>query len=1243
WRGVIALPSVLRGVWQGASGAVAEDFAGMLERYPRLAQAARTLGFAGKAGMYGGVNFARLAGALLTPLRFDDIAALGFRGAWAPLRDAADWSKGLAEFRAGWAGYGRLGAVGKGLTAAGLHEVGLTGSHAGDAGLHEPEVAPAVAGMQWHRMLGSLEKMPQAEFQQLFVKASGILQPVMGMPSTLVREAGAPGLRQEEFASLVTVAYMLHTQGETAAQMRATALATELGATPLHGLAGGAPVREMWEILPGESSGQASESEWWLTQPARTRGVRELEEQGTQAGEGQYSPLSLLPGEPSLLQQKLVQDAAWGLMSTDRGLAVPTRSVLEPESMQWLQQLEPRGIEWLLADEPSTLADPARLTIRRDGTTAYSASAEAVPLPGVYERAHPVLDLSDNRPAKRTRWVPAQTADQPGPSSMPHLPGGDGYSLASGDAAEGKAGGETDATLAFTPAPLPHPDPPSFDIHDILELLEQDNTSHIGLPHTPTHAPDAPAETAFGLEEPDVSPAPSGHLEATHAIPGPSRSPHPQLPPGWLKNLRHDLKNGKADFTPQMTKAWRQLIQKGYLKPGMRLPSRDNLVRQLQHPGINRKTVQDTYRQLRGESLLRSARVTGPAEHPLPVLPADWLAKLRRGLELEKHPLLEQTLRKYILNLPPRTQLPSHEEMAELLEIPKISPSAVLEVYRQLAHERLLIVDGNERTWLTETTGQLVADPHPRLPLDWMENLHRTLENNPKPAKVDHQTWLAQALHTHIKPLTPGTRLPTRQELTTHLKDVGVTERISRVAYSQLADKHLLVSKGNKGTYVVDPGERVGQAAKSGASKTTETTLPTDWIENLRHTLENNPKPAKVDHKIWLAQALHIHIKPLTPGTCLPAYKELSIRLKDLKLGSGSVRRAYDLLKKAGQLTSEFGNGTWVANPKALLEQARGSRSSQGAEAALPGSSRLEGRGLENVAEAEPSLRAEQLPQRPQMPAHTTGATDNLDSIAAGSESAPTDSSTAWDTWTATGHENELLTIDQLMSDIPDFTEEQHREILSMLDNEELGPPSGQVGQPGTGDFAALPPGPSVRPPLPRQVPLHHELLAPYSGKFHVQVDTADPKQPPLVAGEADGDSAVAPVPFAAQLGHDGLLEVWHAWSKEAGIADRLVIDPRTDRLVAHVIDARDDYAAHPLADGEWHIDYGQSKATHIANGKETGLTATVQLRKGRLRLVDSRPGQENRPEQEKEYVKQLVMEPTFQTMQKLTAGGGTS
>ncbi|MBV9026197.1 MAG: hypothetical protein JO362_20955 [Streptomycetaceae bacterium] len=354
WRGVLALPSVLRGtpgflrgVLQSASGAVAEDFAGVLARYPRLAGVAQGLGFAGKAGMYLGVNFARVAGALLTPLRFDDIAALGFRGAWAAVRDAASWSKGVEEFRAGWVGYGRLGVVVKGVVGAGLHEVGLVGWRAGSAGLHEPEVAPVVAGMQWHRMLDGLEKLPEGEFKQLFVGAGGILQPVMGMPSALVRDVGAPGLREEEFASLVAVAYVLHTQGETAAQVLAGALAKELGGAPLHGLAGGAPVRE---TLLGESSGQVSEPVLWVPESVWTRhtsDVRNMEEQGVLSGSGQRSPLiPVLPDELPLLQQKLEQDAfAEGLISTHHGLTVSAKLVFTPEVLQTLERIGKGGMK----------------------------------------------------------------------------------------------------------------------------------------------------------------------------------------------------------------------------------------------------------------------------------------------------------------------------------------------------------------------------------------------------------------------------------------------------------------------------------------------------------------------------------------------------------------------------------------------------------------------------------------------------------------------------------------------------------------------------------------------------------------------------------------------------------------------------------------------------------------------------------------------------------------------------------
>jgi hypothetical protein len=159
WR-VVALPSVLkgtpgffRGVWRSASGAVAEDFAGMVKLYPRSAAVAEELGFVGKAGMYAGINSLRMARAWFTSLRFTslrftDIAALGFRGTWTAVWDAvydaakANWSRGMAEFRAGWAGYPRLGATGKGLAAVELHELGFARAHVGVVELREPLLAP---------------------------------------------------------------------------------------------------------------------------------------------------------------------------------------------------------------------------------------------------------------------------------------------------------------------------------------------------------------------------------------------------------------------------------------------------------------------------------------------------------------------------------------------------------------------------------------------------------------------------------------------------------------------------------------------------------------------------------------------------------------------------------------------------------------------------------------------------------------------------------------------------------------------------------------------------------------------------------------------------------------------------------------------------------------------------------------------------------------------------------------------
>jgi hypothetical protein len=131
-------------------------------------------------------------------------------------------------------------------------------------------------------------------------------------------------------------------------------------------------------------------------------------------------------------------------------------------------------------------------------------------------------------------------------------------------------------------------------------------------------------------------------------------------------------------------------------------------------------------------------------------------------------------------------------------------------------------------------------------------------------------------------------------------------------------------------------------------------------VEELRRTLEHTPKPAGAGHTTWLTRTLHAHIAPLPAGTRLPPVRELAKHLKDLKdskglkCSHGTVNRAYACLRAAGQLTSEFGGGTWVADPGAPLDQAAGSGGTQAAAAALPESGHLEAPGPRGVAAAEP-------------------------------------------------------------------------------------------------------------------------------------------------------------------------------------------------------------------------------------------------------------------------------------------------
>jgi hypothetical protein len=95
WRGLTALPMLvmkapgaLRDVWESASAAVGRDFASVAKRYPRLLTVSEALGL-GRFGSYVMLNIARVPAVLLTPMTWQDVAKLGFRGAWAEMSKQA--------------------------------------------------------------------------------------------------------------------------------------------------------------------------------------------------------------------------------------------------------------------------------------------------------------------------------------------------------------------------------------------------------------------------------------------------------------------------------------------------------------------------------------------------------------------------------------------------------------------------------------------------------------------------------------------------------------------------------------------------------------------------------------------------------------------------------------------------------------------------------------------------------------------------------------------------------------------------------------------------------------------------------------------------------------------------------------------------------------------------------------------------------------------------------------------------
>ncbi|MBV9025029.1 MAG: hypothetical protein JO362_14855 [Streptomycetaceae bacterium] len=94
--GVRALPSVVASIPK----AIEQDFARAVKWYPGLVEKA------GAHTAYGVVNLGRAAGMLFTPMAFDEMATLGFRGAWQLARDRASWTAAAQAFRTGWASYG---------------------------------------------------------------------------------------------------------------------------------------------------------------------------------------------------------------------------------------------------------------------------------------------------------------------------------------------------------------------------------------------------------------------------------------------------------------------------------------------------------------------------------------------------------------------------------------------------------------------------------------------------------------------------------------------------------------------------------------------------------------------------------------------------------------------------------------------------------------------------------------------------------------------------------------------------------------------------------------------------------------------------------------------------------------------------------------------------------------------------------------------------------------------------------
>ncbi|MBV9024899.1 MAG: hypothetical protein JO362_14180, partial [Streptomycetaceae bacterium] len=348
--------------------------------------------------------------------------------------------------------------------------------------------------------------------------------------------------------------------------------------------------------------------------------------------------------------------------------------------------------------------------------------------------------------------------------------------------------------------------------------------------------------------------------------PGPSDPLQHHLPPNWLKNLHRDLvgKNHRAK-SGRLTNALRALIQTTCLKPGTYLSGRE-AIRQLARLKIHPGTVWKAYAQLGDEGLLITKRtgtwVAGPAESPASARPAEWLEQLQR--EMEDDRWFEQVLRTHILRLQPHTPLPPHGELAELLEIPEISETFVLNAYDRLTEDGLLVRNSHNNPQVadhggpvhpamgwqaSQTAGTVLpdaGDPEPELPDDWIKTLQRELENNPPPHR-EKITCLTRALERHIQNLKYQTRLPSNRDLAKQLKSAWINYSIVQKAYAHLKKTGQLTSEfGNgQGTWVAQPRNVMDSATGPGLPQArrehSEPPLPPDPFLDIPEPDETYP------------------------------------------------------------------------------------------------------------------------------------------------------------------------------------------------------------------------------------------------------------------------------------------------------------------------------------------------------------------------------------------------------------------